>query len=110
VDVVITDHAPNRASALRLDYTNVEKINRRVVHCNITPFGEHGPMADQPGAELVVQAMAEFPASLGRFGGAPVRLGTDVANINTGGQAVQGIVAALLMRGRTGEGQGPPRC
>jgi len=105
VDVVVTDHAPARAAELRLDYPAVERVNRRVVHCNVTPFGEHGPMADQPGAELVVQAMAEFPASLGRFGDTPVRLGTDVANMNTGQQALQGIVAALIMRQRTGEGQ-----
>ena len=104
-DVLVTDFNPARATELRLDYAAVEGINRQLVHCNVTPFGEHGPMADQPGAELVLQAMAEYPASLGRLGDSPVRLGTDVANINTGGQAVQGIVSALLMRDRIGEGQ-----
>ena len=104
-DVLLTDFGPARATELGLDYAAVERINRRLVHCNVTPFGEHGPMADQPGAELVVQAMAEYTESLGRHGDSPVRLGTDVANINTGGQAVQGIVSALLMRDRTDEGQ-----
>ena len=105
VDVVVTDHTPARASELRLNYASIEKISRRVVHCNVTPFGERGPMAEHPGAELVVQAMAEFPKSLGRLGDAPIRLGTDIANMNTGAQALQGIVAALIMRERTGEGQ-----
>lgn len=105
VDVLVTDLAPARASALHLDYPSVERINQRVVHCNITPFGEHGPMANQPGAELVIQAMAEYHASLGAMGEPPLRLGTDVANINTGAQAVHGVVAALLMRERTGDGQ-----
>ena len=105
VDVLITDFGPQRAAALGLDYASVEAVNRRVIHCNITPFGEAGPMADQPGAEVVVQAMAEYTQSVGTLGEAPQRLGTDVANLNTGGQAVQGIVAALLMRERTGEGQ-----
>src|SRR5690606_7184353 len=94
-----------RAAALRLDYPSVEAVNRRIVQCNITPFGERGPMANQPGGELVVQAMAEYTASLGNMGEPPVRLGTDVGNVNTGGQAVQGIVAALFVRERTGEGQ-----
>ena len=104
-DVLVTDHAPSRAATLRLDYAAVERINRRLVHCNITPFGERGPMADQPGAELVVQAMAEYSASLGTVGEEPVRHGAHLANVNTGGQVVQGVVAALLMRERTGEGQ-----
>ncbi len=104
-DVLLTDFGPARAVALGLDYPSIEAINPRLVQCNITPFGERGPMADQPGAEIVVQAMAEYTASVGALGGAPQRLGTDVANINTGGQAVQGIVAALLMRDRTGQGQ-----
>ena len=102
---LLTDFGPARATALGLDYAAVERINPRLVHCNVTPFGEHGPMADQPGAELVVQAMAEYTESLGRHGDSPVRLGTDVANINTGGQAVQGVVSALIMRERTDEGQ-----
>ena len=105
IDVLVTDLGPTRAAELGLDYANVERVNKRVVHCNITPFGEHGPMKDQPGSELVIQAMAEFHGSLGRIDEAPLRLGTDVANINTGQQAVHGIVAALLMRDRTDEGQ-----
>ena len=76
VDVLVTDFGPARAAALGLDYPGVEAVNRRVVHCNITPFGERGPMADQPGAEVVVQAMAEYPASVGALGKAPQRLGT----------------------------------
>ena len=104
-DVLITDLSPARAADLKLDYPSVERLNKRVVQCNITPFGERGPMADLPGAEIVIQAMSEVTGSLGSLGTPPVRLGADVGNINTGGQAVQGIVAALFMRERTGEGQ-----
>ena len=104
-DVLVTDLSPQQAAALDLDYETVEQLNGRLVQCNITPFGERGPMAEQPGAELVVQGMAEYTASVGRIGEPPVRLGTDVAQLNTGAQAVQGIIAALLMRERTGEGQ-----
>ena len=104
-DVLLSDVSPARATEVGLTYAAMEQLNPRLVHCNITPFGEHGPMADMPGAELVVQGMAEYTASLGRTGDPPVRLGTDVANINTGGQAVQGVVSALIMRERTGEGQ-----
>jgi crotonobetainyl-CoA:carnitine CoA-transferase CaiB-like acyl-CoA transferase len=53
----------------------------------------------------VVQAMADYPNSLGRIGEPPVRLGTDVASLNTGVFASQAVTAALLHRARTGEGQ-----
>src|SRR5262249_7024821 len=64
-DVLVTDFGPARAAQLDLAYASVERLNRRLVHCNITPFGEDGPMADRPGAELVLQAMAEYTDSLG---------------------------------------------
>jgi crotonobetainyl-CoA:carnitine CoA-transferase CaiB-like acyl-CoA transferase len=104
-DVLVTDFNPARAAELDLAYDAIERVNSRIVQCNITPFGERGPMADQPGAELVIQGMAEYTASVGTTGEPPVRLGADVAQLNTGAQAVQGILAALLMRERTGEGQ-----
>jgi crotonobetainyl-CoA:carnitine CoA-transferase CaiB-like acyl-CoA transferase len=52
-----------------------------------------------------VQAMAEYTASLGRIGDPPVRLGADVASLNTGIFAAQAILAALFHRLKTGEGQ-----
>lgn len=62
-------------------------------------------MRDLPGAELVVQAMAEYTRSLGRIGEPPIRLGADVANLNTAVFASQAVTAALLHRLRTGRGQ-----
>ena len=49
--------------------------------------------------------MAEYTASLGRIGDPPVRVGADVASLNTGIFAAQAILAALFHRMRTGEGQ-----
>ena len=81
------------------------RSNPRLVYCSISPFGEEGPLKDVPGSELVVQAMAEYTASLGRIGDPPVRVGADVASLNTGIFAAQAILAALFHRLRSGEGQ-----
>ena len=62
-------------------------------------------MKDMPGSELVVQAMAEYCASLGKIGEPPVRLGADVAALNTGTFAAQAILAALFHCERSGIGQ-----
>ncbi len=105
VDVVLEDFGPGQAEKLGLDYADLRRTHETLVYCAISAFGEEGPLRDQPGAELVVQAMADYTHSLGKIGEAPVRLGTDVASLNTGIMASQAITAGLFHRVRKGEGQ-----
>lgn len=104
-DIVIEDLGPGEADKIGLGYERLSRDNPRLVYCAISPFGEDGPLRDAPGSELVIQAMAEYTASLGRIGDAPIRVGADVASLNTGIFAAQAILAALFHRMRTGEGQ-----
>ncbi|SRR5579884_1278358 len=104
-DVFLEDLGPGKAEQLGFGYEQLSLRNPGLVYCAITPFGENGPLRDLPGCELVLQAMAEYTASLGRIGDPPVRLGADVACINTGIFAAQAILAALFFRERTGQGQ-----
>jgi crotonobetainyl-CoA:carnitine CoA-transferase CaiB-like acyl-CoA transferase len=104
-DVLLEDLGPGEAEKLELGYERLRQINPRLVYCAISAFGEEGPLRNLPGAELVVQAMADYTNSLGRIGEPPVRLGTDVANMSTGVFASQAILAALFHRARSGEGQ-----
>jgi crotonobetainyl-CoA:carnitine CoA-transferase CaiB-like acyl-CoA transferase len=104
-DIVVEDFGPGRASHFHLDYESLRESNQGLTYCSISYFGEEGPLKDAPGSELVIQAMAEYTASLGRIGDPPVRLGADVASLNTGIFASQAITAALFHRLRTGEGQ-----
>lgn len=104
-DVVLEDFGPGQAEKLGLGYAALNQTNPKLVYCAISAFGEEGPLRDQPGAELVVQAMADYTHSLGQIGEAPVRLGTDVASLNTGIMASQAVTAGLFHRVRKGEGQ-----
>ena len=99
-DVLVEDLGPGEAERLGL----VAGLDR-LVHCSITPFGQRGPWAGYPGSELVVQAASETPLSLGRPGEPPLRLGADVAALNTAVFASQAVTAALFGRLRTGQGQ-----
>jgi crotonobetainyl-CoA:carnitine CoA-transferase CaiB-like acyl-CoA transferase len=105
VDVVLEDWGSPPFGAQDTGYEVVRESNPGVVWCSVSPFGEDGPMSDEPGAELVVQAMSDNMNSLGRFGEPPVRIGSDVAGLNTGIFASQAISAALLARARYGSGQ-----
>jgi len=104
-DIFLEDLGPGEAERLGFGYSQLSRQNPRLVYCAISPFGEEGPLKDLPGSELVVQAMAEYTASLGRIGDPPIRVGADVACINTGIFATQAILAALFHRERTGQGQ-----
>jgi crotonobetainyl-CoA:carnitine CoA-transferase CaiB-like acyl-CoA transferase len=104
-DVFLEDLGPGEAERLGLGYSQLSGQNPRLVYCALSAFGEEGPLKDLPGSELVVQSMAEYTASLGRIGDPPIRVGADVACINTGIFATQAILAALFHRERTGHGQ-----
>src|SRR5215469_16385514 len=104
-DIFLEDLGPGEAERIGFGYSQLSGQNPRLVYCAISAFGEEGPLKDLPGSELVVQAMAEYTASLGRIGEPPIRVGADVASMNTAIFAVQGIVAALFHRERTGAGQ-----
>jgi crotonobetainyl-CoA:carnitine CoA-transferase CaiB-like acyl-CoA transferase len=104
-DVLVQDFGPDGAESLGLGHAQLREANPKLVSWSITPFGEDGPLRHACGSELVVQAMAEYTASLGRIGEKPVRVGADVASLNTGIFAAQAILAGLFHRLRTGEGQ-----
>jgi crotonobetainyl-CoA:carnitine CoA-transferase CaiB-like acyl-CoA transferase len=104
-DIFLEDLGPGEAQRLGLGYSELSRPNPGLVYCAISAFGEEGPLKHLPGSELVIQAMAEYTASLGRIGEPPIRIGADVACINTGIFATQAILAALFHRERTGQGQ-----
>jgi crotonobetainyl-CoA:carnitine CoA-transferase CaiB-like acyl-CoA transferase len=97
-DVLLEDLGPGPTEWLGVDHP-------RLIHCSITPFGEAGPLADRPASDLVIQAMTDCFSALGTLGAPPVRLGADVASMNAGMHAAQGVLAALIHRRETGKGQ-----
>jgi crotonobetainyl-CoA:carnitine CoA-transferase CaiB-like acyl-CoA transferase len=83
----------------------VRALNPNTIYCSFSAFGERGPLTGKPGAELVIQAAAEFSASLGEIGDPPERIGSDTANIDTAVHGYQAVLAALFHRLATGEAQ-----
>jgi CoA:oxalate CoA-transferase len=103
-DVVIADAVDADGRPPTLDLRELRRLRPELVACSISAYGERGPLAGLPGSELTVQAMSNTWAGLGSIGAAPRRLGADQASMNAGLTAYQGIVAALIVRRRTGEG------
>jgi crotonobetainyl-CoA:carnitine CoA-transferase CaiB-like acyl-CoA transferase len=104
-DVVLEGYRPGVMGRLGFGYDAVAALNPRVVYCSISAFGRAGPLAGQPGTELAVQSFVGANRQLGRAGEPPLRTGFDLAATEAAFAAFQGILAALLWRERSGEGQ-----
>ena len=81
-----------------------EMENSDLIRCSLRDFAPDGPMATQPGAELVYQAMSSYLGALSQVGERPVRMGADAAELSAGMFAYLGILAAVYARGVHGGG------
>lgn len=104
-DVFLQNYRPGVAARLGLDYETLAQINPRLVYVSISGYGEDGPYRDRPGQDLILQAMSGAMLSTGRAGEPPTPAGQYLADAVTASTAFEGVLAALLHRERTGEGQ-----
>jgi crotonobetainyl-CoA:carnitine CoA-transferase CaiB-like acyl-CoA transferase len=104
-DVVIENFKVGGLAKYGLDYASLRKVNPRLVYCSITGFGQTGPYAHRAGYDFIIQGMAGIMSVTGPADGQPQKVGVAVADIITGVYAATAILAALIQRGRTGEGQ-----
>ena len=103
-DVVIQNFRPGVIERLGLDYESAKAVNPRIVYASITGYGEEGPWAMFPGQDLLAQARSGLMWLNGDRDQGPVPFGLAIADLLAGGAIVQGVLAALVRRGRTGEG------
>lgn len=104
-DVLIENFKAGGLKKYGLSYDDLKKKYPKLVYCSITGFGQDGPLAEEPGYDLMAQAMAGLMASTGEPDGAPMKVGVALSDIITGLHAAIGILAALHAREETGEGQ-----
>ncbi|WML84401.1 CoA transferase [Streptomyces sp. VNUA74] len=104
-DVFLQNYRPGVADRLGVDYASLAAINPSLVYVSISGYGEDGPYAQHPGQDLLLQAMSGAMLSSGRSGEAPRAAGQYLVDAVTASTAFEGVLAALLHRERTGEGQ-----
>lgn len=103
-DILIANFRPGVMQRLELDYDSVKAINPRIIYGEITGYGDTGPWAERPGQDLLLQALSGLTWLSGSRDDGPVAMGVPVADIFTGAQLVQGILAAAFAREFTEEG------
>ncbi|MGH7588375.1 MAG: CaiB/BaiF CoA transferase family protein [Gemmatimonadota bacterium] len=104
-DVVISNFRPGVLDRLGFGWEAVHARSPRAVYVVINGYGAEGPAAAKPAFDVIVQGESGVMDLTGHPDGPPTRVGISLGDETAGLLAVQGILAALLVRQRTGEGQ-----
>lgn len=103
-DVVVQNLAPGAAARLGLSYEALSAVKPGIIVCDISGYGNNGPYRDKKAYDLLIQSEAGFVSVTGTEE-TPSKAGPSIADIAAGMYAHTNILAALLHRQRTGEGQ-----
>ncbi|MDI4235779.1 CaiB/BaiF CoA-transferase family protein [Bradyrhizobium sp. Arg237L] len=103
-DVVVQNFRPGVIERIGLDYNAVRALNPRIVYASITGYGKEGPWVQRPGQDLLAQSRSGVMWLNGDDAQGPVPFGLAVADMMAGATIAQGVLAALVRRGVTGEG------
>ena len=93
-DVLTENYRRGTLEKLGLGYDVLPRANPGLIYCAVSGYGRDGPFADKGGFDLIAQGFAGLMSITGEPGGAPVKTGNSVADINAGILAVAGILAA----------------
>jgi crotonobetainyl-CoA:carnitine CoA-transferase CaiB-like acyl-CoA transferase len=104
-DVVVENFRPGTLDGLGLDAATVRAKHPKIVYCSISGYGQTGPRREEPGYDAVMQAEGGLMSITGAADGPPYRLGVAIVDIVSGMFAAQGILAALVARATSGQGQ-----
>ncbi|WP_231687896.1 CoA transferase [Bacillus sp. FJAT-27251] len=104
-DVVVENFRPGTLDRLGIGYETLKKHNPQIILASISGFGQTGSYAQKPGYDILAQGMGGLLSVTGEPGGHPTKAGFSLADVGTGMWAGFGILAALLERQKSGEGQ-----
>ncbi len=104
-DLVIENFRPGVVQRLGIDYDTVRAVRSDILYCSISGFGQTGPYRDRPGFDIMAQGLTGFLRMTGQPDGRPAKVGIAINDIAAGATAIYSIMAAQMVRERTGEGQ-----
>lgn len=101
-DVVVHNFLPQTAEKLGVSYEAVHSLNPRAVYLAILGFPP-GPYREEPGFDALIQALGGLMAITGEDE-RPAKVGVAIVDVLTAWAGLCGVLAALLLREKTGEG------
>jgi crotonobetainyl-CoA:carnitine CoA-transferase CaiB-like acyl-CoA transferase len=102
-DVFVQNLAPGAAARMALSPEALQAINPQLIYCNLSGYGEDGPYRDKKAYDLLIQSEAGLLSITGTPD-EPSKAGISIADIAAGMYTYTNIMAALLLRQKTGKG------
>jgi crotonobetainyl-CoA:carnitine CoA-transferase CaiB-like acyl-CoA transferase len=104
-DVVYENFRPGVMERLGIGYEQCREINPGIVYVSASGYGPEGPRVGKPGQDVLVQAMSGMGVVDGSADGRPTPIGMSITDVLGGLNGASALLAALVHRERTGEGQ-----
>lgn len=104
-DVLVHNFRPGGMDKFGLGYEALKAINPRLVYCEFSAYGDRGPLSHLGANDVALQAHSGLMSITGEADRPAVRSGTAVIDLHASMGLVSAILAALLHRERTGQGQ-----
>ena len=104
-DVLLENFGPGVLARLGFDYDTLKSLNPRLVSASIKGFGTYGPYSHYKSYEPIAQAMGGSMSVTGFPDSPPTVTWACIGDSGTGMHCTIGILAALMQRNTTGEGQ-----
>ncbi len=103
-DVLIHNFRPGVMEKLGLGNEDTSQLNPGLIYSAVSGYGSEGEWSKKPGQDLLLQAKSGLMYTSGSADDPPVPFGLAIGDILCGAQLVQGILAGLIHREKTGKG------
>jgi crotonobetainyl-CoA:carnitine CoA-transferase CaiB-like acyl-CoA transferase len=105
-DVILESFRPGVMDRLGIGYDELKKRNPRIILCSLSGYGQDGPYRERSGHDINYIGLGGVLDLIGEKDKAPVVPGVQMADLGAGGMmSAIAILAAIIHRGKTGEGQ-----
>jgi itaconate CoA-transferase len=102
-DVLVQNLAPGAAARMGFSFGQLNSEFPRLIVCDISGYGSDGPYRDKKAYDLLIQSESGLLSVTGTPE-SPAKAGCSIVDIAAGMYAYTNILAALIQRGKTGQG------
>jgi crotonobetainyl-CoA:carnitine CoA-transferase CaiB-like acyl-CoA transferase len=102
--VLLHNHPNNYMEAFGLDYQSAQQINPTLIYGCISGYGTNTPWKQLPDVDSLLQSLSGLAFTTGNYTDHPMPFGAAIADKLSSAQLVQGIMAAMIRRQKTGKG------
>ena len=102
--ILIENYRPGVLNKLGLGYDDLKRINKKLIYCSISGYGQSGPYSDKGAFDVTVQALAGIMSVTGEKDSSPVKCGVPIGDFCTGLYASYTIMAMLRNVEKNGKG------